>query len=143
MREKATPKNRTNPASSAVWLCHRSHPAETQRRSFSTFAWRSTLLINQVVDGNHGHKTSVGGVNISAIEQPLNRFSHCNEQDTIISMADVTKEGTSPSFYDDEENLKRLCDFLRSRDGPAVREALLMEKRVYYLKGKSLARVSV
>lgn len=58
-------------------------------------------------------------------------------------MADVTKEGTSPSFYDDEENLKRLCDFLRSRDGPAVREALLMEKRVYYLKGKSLARVSV
>ena len=50
---------------------------------------------------------------------------------------DATKEDVSPSFYDDEENLKKLCDFLRSRDGPAVREALLMEKRVYYLKGKS------
>lgn len=49
---------------------------------------------------------------------------------------DATKEDVSPSFYDDEENLKKLCDFLRSRDGPAVREALLMEKRVYYLKGK-------
>ena len=49
---------------------------------------------------------------------------------------DTKKEEEQPSFYEDEENLKKLCDFLRSSDGPAVREALLMEKRVYYLKGK-------
>lgn len=41
-----------------------------------------------------------------------------------------------PSFYDEEDNLKKLCDFLRSREGCSVREALLMEKRVHYLKGK-------
>ena len=39
-------------------------------------------------------------------------------------------------FYDDVENIKKLCDFLRSPDGPAVREAVEMDKRVYYLKGK-------
>jgi translocation protein SEC62 len=39
------------------------------------------------------------------------------------------------TFYEDEEHLKKLCDFLHSRQGPAVREALLMEKRVHYLKG--------
>jgi hypothetical protein len=39
------------------------------------------------------------------------------------------------SFYEDEKNLKKLCDFLRSSDGPAVREAIEMDKRVYYLKG--------
>ena len=50
---------------------------------------------------------------------------------------DETKE-EEPSFYEDVENLKKLCDFLRSREGPAVREALLMEKRVHYLKGTSL-----
>jgi hypothetical protein len=46
------------------------------------------------------------------------------------------------SFYEDEKNLKLLCDFLRSSEGPAVREAIEMDKRVYYLKGKlSLPRV--
>lgn len=39
-------------------------------------------------------------------------------------------------FYEKHpEQLKKLCDFLRSRNGPPVREALLMEKRVHYLKG--------
>jgi hypothetical protein len=53
-------------------------------------------------------------------------------------MASATEtEDKKTSFYDDEENLKKLCDFLRSREGPAVREALLMEKRVHYLKGGS------
>ena len=47
-------------------------------------------------------------------------------------------EKVSPSFYDEEENLQKLCNFLRSNDGPPVREALLMDKRVHYLKGKSL-----
>jgi hypothetical protein len=46
-------------------------------------------------------------------------------------------ENVKMSFYEDEENLKVLCDFLRSSEGPAVREALLMEKRVHYLKGKA------
>jgi hypothetical protein len=45
-------------------------------------------------------------------------------------------EGGSPSFYENEENLLKLCDFLRTREGPPVREALLMEKRVLYLKGE-------
>jgi translocation protein SEC62 len=52
---------------------------------------------------------------------------------------DTTKEkgeGSGVPFYDDLENLKKLCDFLRSKNGPPVREALLMEKRVHYLKGK-------
>lgn len=47
-------------------------------------------------------------------------------------MADNT-EGLS--YYEDPDNLKKLCNFLRSKHGPAVREATLMEKRVYYIKG--------
>jgi hypothetical protein len=39
------------------------------------------------------------------------------------------------AYYQDEENLKKLCNFLRTKHGPAIREATLMEKRVYYLKG--------
>jgi hypothetical protein len=46
--------------------------------------------------------------------------------------------GSPPSFYADDKNLKMLCDFLRTNEGPPVREALLMEKRVLYLKGKTL-----
>mmetsp|Transcript_50080 Transcript_50080/g.55937 ORF Transcript_50080/g.55937 Transcript_50080/m.55937 type:complete len:340 (-) Transcript_50080:75-1094(-) len=42
------------------------------------------------------------------------------------------------SFYEDTENLKKLCNFLLSGEGPRVREALLMEKRVTYLKGEKL-----
>ena len=41
------------------------------------------------------------------------------------------------AFYENEENLKKLCDFLRGKEGPAVREAIEMDKRVYYLTGKS------
>ncbi len=40
------------------------------------------------------------------------------------------------AFYEEEENLQKLCNFLRSREGPPIREALLMDKRVHYLKGK-------
>jgi hypothetical protein len=47
------------------------------------------------------------------------------------------------SHYDDIVNLKKLCDFLRSGQGPPIREALLMEKRVHYLKGTNLARLLV
>jgi hypothetical protein len=39
------------------------------------------------------------------------------------------------TFYENQDQLKKLCDFLRSQHGPPVREALLMEKRVHYLKG--------
>jgi len=42
------------------------------------------------------------------------------------------------SYYDKEENLAKLCDFLRSKHGPSVREAVEMDKRVYYLKGEKL-----
>eukprot|EP00557_Chaetoceros_sp_GSL56_P008592 CAMPEP_0176492988 /NCGR_PEP_ID=MMETSP0200_2-20121128/9312_1 /TAXON_ID=947934 /ORGANISM="Chaetoceros sp., Strain GSL56" /LENGTH=322 /DNA_ID=CAMNT_0017890627 /DNA_START=39 /DNA_END=1007 /DNA_ORIENTATION=+ len=47
------------------------------------------------------------------------------------------------SFYEDEKNLKKLCDFLRSSEGPAVREAIEMDKRVYYLKGEKLVNFMV
>ena len=47
-------------------------------------------------------------------------------------------ESGGDSFYEDEENVKKLCNFLRSSEGPPVREALLMEKRVHYLKGKGI-----
>ena len=46
-------------------------------------------------------------------------------------MAPAAKE-----FYEDQKNLNKLCNFLRSTDGPAVREAIMMDKRVYYIKGK-------
>lgn len=51
----------------------------------------------------------------------------------------------SKSSYDIEntEQLQKLCNFLRSREGPAVREALLMEKRVHYLKGEKLVNFLV
>ena len=51
----------------------------------------------------------------------------------------VAKENGSASakeFYEDEKNLMKLCDFLRSSEGPAVREAIEMDKRVYYIKGE-------
>ena len=54
----------------------------------------------------------------------------------------VSKEesgnGGGTSFYEDEANLKKLCNFLRSNEGPPVREAVQMDQRVYYLKGALL-----
>lgn len=52
------------------------------------------------------------------------------------------ENGTS-TFYEEEENLKKLCNFLRSAEGPAVREAIEMEKRVYYLKGTGFVTLNV
>jgi len=49
------------------------------------------------------------------------------------TMASTTTD--TATFYEDEKNLQKLCNFLRSNDGPAVREAIEMDKRVYYLKG--------
>jgi hypothetical protein len=46
------------------------------------------------------------------------------------------EESSSDSVFDNVETLKKLCNFLRTTDGPTVREALLMDKRVLYLKGK-------
>ena len=53
-----------------------------------------------------------------------------------VTMADADEKKDALSFYEDEGNLKKLCNFLRSNEGPPVREAIEMEKRVYYLKGK-------
>ena len=51
----------------------------------------------------------------------------------------VDENGSSSSgakeFYEDEKQLMKLCDFLRSSEGPPVREAIEMDKRVYYIKG--------
>mmetsp|Transcript_18007 Transcript_18007/g.37482 ORF Transcript_18007/g.37482 Transcript_18007/m.37482 type:complete len:310 (+) Transcript_18007:70-999(+) len=41
-------------------------------------------------------------------------------------------------FYDTDKGLTKLCTFLRSTDGPSVREAVLADKRVLYLKGEKL-----
>ena len=48
-----------------------------------------------------------------------------------------SKNGSGSSYWDDIENINKLCDFLRSQDGPAVREAVeeRIEKRVLYIKG--------
>eukprot|EP00536_Pseudo-nitzschia_multiseries_P005540 jgi/Psemu1/254577/estExt_Genewise1Plus.C_1040036 len=50
----------------------------------------------------------------------------------------MATKSDAPSFYEDIENLKKLCDFLHTSEGPRVREALLLEKRVTYLKGEKL-----
>ncbi len=55
-------------------------------------------------------------------------------KDNRITITMATKTD-APSFYEDVENLKKLCNFLLTGEGPRVREALLMEKRVLYLKG--------
>jgi|EP01083_Nonionella_stella_P050196 translocation protein SEC62 len=55
----------------------------------------------------------------------------------------ASKKTDSVSFYEKEENLKELCNFLRGNDGPAVREAIEMDKRVYYLKGEKLVNFMV
>ena len=52
-----------------------------------------------------------------------------------------TNVSKSLAFYQEPGNLKKLCDFLRSRQGPALREAVLMDQRVYYIKGMSLTFV--
>jgi hypothetical protein len=49
-----------------------------------------------------------------------------------------SSNGGAQSFYEDEANLKKLCNFLRSNEGPPVREAVQMDQRVYYLKGALL-----
>jgi hypothetical protein len=67
-------------------------------------------------------------------------ISGCSDSSAYFTMA---TNGDKSSFYDDEENLKELCDFLRSREGPAVREALLMEKRVHYFKGRRRKSVTI
>jgi hypothetical protein len=53
---------------------------------------------------------------------------------TIITMAS-DKDTSAKDFYEDEKHLMKLCDFLRSSEGPPVREAIEMDKRVYYIKG--------
>jgi len=58
-------------------------------------------------------------------------------------MAEKNEGKPSGSFYESEENLQKLCNFLRSREGPPVREALLMDKRVHYLKGEKLVNFLV
>eukprot|EP00566_Odontella_aurita_P018621 CAMPEP_0113555196 /NCGR_PEP_ID=MMETSP0015_2-20120614/16578_1 /TAXON_ID=2838 /ORGANISM="Odontella" /LENGTH=331 /DNA_ID=CAMNT_0000456437 /DNA_START=642 /DNA_END=1637 /DNA_ORIENTATION=+ /assembly_acc=CAM_ASM_000160 len=49
-----------------------------------------------------------------------------------------TSADVQSSFYEDEEHLKKLCDFLRGKEGAPVREAIEMDKRVHYIKGEKL-----
>lgn len=45
---------------------------------------------------------------------------------------------SAKEYYDDDKHLMKLCDFLRSSEGPPVREAIQEDKRVYYIKGEKL-----
>lgn len=64
---------------------------------------------------------------------------------TTAAVGDDKKKSTTVSFYEKEENLNKLCDFLRSKNGPPVREAIetKTEKRCYYLKGEKLVNFLV
>jgi hypothetical protein len=64
--------------------------------------------------------------------------STTHQKSSITMASDAT-----PSFYEDIDNLKKLCDFLRGKHGPPVREALLIEKRVHYMKGEKLVNFLV
>jgi len=46
-------------------------------------------------------------------------------------------------FFEEANNLKKLCDFLQSKHGPPAREALLMDKRILYLKGVWLSNLRI
>ncbi|KAL7562689.1 hypothetical protein ACA910_006376 [Epithemia clementina (nom. ined.)] len=56
--------------------------------------------------------------------------------------ASTSSSGSSLSktveFYQELNNQKQLCNFLRSRQGPKLREAVCMGQRVYYIKGEKL-----
>ena len=65
--------------------------------------------------------------------------SHSTQNPTT-TMASSSTNGTTTTFYQTDKNLMKLCDFLRSSDGPAVREAIEMDKRVYYIKGTFMWR---
>jgi hypothetical protein len=66
------------------------------------------------------------------------RQRHTNARRRILTMATVDAQQVDETlvFYEDQENLKKLCNFLRSNEGVPVREAIEMDKRVYYLKGQ-------
>lgn len=55
----------------------------------------------------------------------------------------ASNDKSEVSFYEDVENLKQLCNFLRSKHGPPVREATLMDKRVHYVKGTLFRRCTL
>jgi len=58
-------------------------------------------------------------------------------------MAEADGKKEALSFYEEEVHLTKLCNFLRSNQGPPVREAVEMDKRVYYLKGEKLVNFLV
>jgi len=64
-------------------------------------------------------------------------LTDCFELSITMTSNNNDSSDSNISFYEDPENLKKLCNFLRSSEGPPVREAIEMEKRVYYLKGTS------
>lgn len=58
--------------------------------------------------------------------------------DVVGTVNEEEEEEEELGFYEIEDNIIKLCDFLRSKDGPPVREAIEMDKRVHYLKGEKL-----
>lgn len=83
-------------------------------------------------------KTNAGTTHNACFDSPRSSrptssrsFNSTSTSEVRATMAPAAKE-----FYEDQKNLNKLCNFLRSADGPAVREAIMMDKRVYYIKGK-------
>jgi hypothetical protein len=72
---------------------------------------------------------------VSISEVPATTTTKSNGSTSDKTKTDASTVSPTVFYEKHPEQLKKLCDFLRSRNGPAVREALLMEKRVHYLKG--------
>lgn len=68
----------------------------------------------------------------------LRQLLHTSQRrDSTMAEPNGSEEESKPiEFYEDEENLKKLCNFLRSKEGAPVREAVQMDTRVYYFKGE-------
>jgi hypothetical protein len=83
-------------------------------------------------------------VSLLQLPQKTTIVNHRESRHSIEDWIVEKQRETDHGEHEDVEHLKKLCDFLRSRQGPPIREALLMDKRVHYLKGTSFltARLS-
>mmetsp|Transcript_546 Transcript_546/g.728 ORF Transcript_546/g.728 Transcript_546/m.728 type:complete len:333 (+) Transcript_546:276-1274(+) len=50
----------------------------------------------------------------------------------------MSTETKPTEFYQDVQALRKLCDFLRSRQGPKTREGVCRGQRIHYIKGEKL-----
>ena len=77
-------------------------------------------------------RTQICNPTLSNTQSPHTFFTQRHRNKATMASANGS---SAKDFYEDEKHLMKLCDFLRSSEGPAVREAIEMDKRVYYIKG--------